>query len=90
MAVIEQVDQEQELKERLVQRIEQIHDLNALKGLSLILDSLLPKKIYITTPEEKEIIKERMQSLDAGNGIPHEIVKKEVREWLNNHPNASR
>jgi len=43
MAMMELIDQETELKERLIQRIESTHNLGVLRGVLLLLEEI-PKK----------------------------------------------
>ncbi len=53
-------------------------------------DDISAEGVYILAPEEEGRVKAAIQSLDAGNGIPNEVVKTEIREWLDNHPIHSR
>lgn len=90
MATIQQIDQEQELKERLFHQIETIHDLNVLRGVCSMIEKIASGSVYVPTQDEEEMLEKRLKSLDAGNGIPNETVQKELREWMINHPKLSR
>jgi len=82
MATTEWTDQEIELKERLIQRIESTHNLGVLRGVLLLLEEIPEKGIYILSPEEEKMVEERCREMDNGTGIPHEEVHREVEEWF--------
>jgi len=82
MATLERIDQETELKERLIQRIESTHNLGVLRGMLLLLEEIPEKRIFILSPEEEKMVEERCREMDGGAGIPHEEVRREVEEWF--------
>jgi len=82
MATIELIDQETELKERLIQRIESTHNLGVLRGVLLLLEEIPEKRIYILSPEEEKMVEERHREMESGVGIPHEEVCEKVEQWF--------
>ena len=42
----------------------------------------LPENVYTLSAEERECMNLARQQLDAGLGIPHEIVEDELNHWL--------
>jgi len=82
MATAELIDHETELKERLILRIESTQRLGVLQGMLSILDEFAEEDVYELTPEEETELNERVRDCKAGLGIPHEIVRAEVLEWL--------
>ena len=78
MAATELIDHENELKERLIQRIESTHNVSVLRGMLLLLDEIAGERIYRLSPEEKRIVEERHQEMESGVGIPHEDVMKKL------------
>ena len=53
-----------------------------LMDRELIQDEFVEEYVYELTPEEEEELDERIRESKAGIGIPHEIVRAEVRQWL--------
>ncbi len=53
------------------------------------LEQEIEDDVYILTPEEEEMIEAAEAELDAGLGIPHDIVMKEIREWFHSLPTNS-
>ncbi|MCL2116794.1 MAG: hypothetical protein FWH27_00045 [Planctomycetaceae bacterium] len=82
MAMAEQTDQEYRLKVKLFGRIERTHNLSLLRKVESLLDEQLPENVYLLSAEEREGMNLARQQLDAGLGIPHEIVEGELNRWL--------
>jgi hypothetical protein len=71
------------VRRELVRRLNRITDIDALRKITNYLAELkLPEDVYVLTPEEEQMIAEAEAELDAGLGIPDEIVRKETLEWL--------
>ena len=82
MAMVEQIDQEYRLKLKLFERIGRTHNISLLRKVESLLDEKLPENVYILSAEERECMKIARQQLDAGLGIPHEVVEDELNSWL--------
>ena len=82
MAIDELIDQTTELKERLIHRIESTRNTGVLRSILLLLEEIPEKRVYILSPEEKEMLEERHREMEKGVGIPHEEVCREIEEWL--------
>ena len=65
-----------------MERIESTHKLGVLRGVLSILDEFEEEYVYELTQEEEEELDKRIRESKAGIGIPHEIVRTEVRQWL--------
>lgn len=83
MATTEQIDLEQELKERLIRRIETTHNLGVLRGVLSLLDEIASDGVYVLTPEEEKMLDEAEAELDAGLGISGEEFREKNQTWLN-------
>ena len=82
MTTLELTDQETELKERLIQRIESTHNLGVLRGMLLLLEEIPEDNIYLLSPDERNIVEERHREMESGVGIPHEEVCEKVEQWF--------
>jgi hypothetical protein len=72
-----------ELKTILIHRISEINDISFLKALKTILDSKTDSGIMQLTQEQlDEIIASKIE-IEQGLFIENNVLKKEVRQWLN-------
>jgi hypothetical protein len=71
-----------ELKNLLINRIAEINDKSFLSAIKTIIDTKSESTIYKTTPEQRRRIKEGRAQLAKGEGIPNELVEKEIDQWL--------
>ncbi len=71
-----------ELKNLLINRIAEINDKSFLSAIKTIIDTKSESTIYKTTPEQRRRIKEGRAQLSKGEGIPNELVEKEIDQWL--------
>jgi hypothetical protein len=71
-----------ELKNLLINRIAEINDKSFLSAIKTIIDTKSESTIYKTTPEQRRRIKEGREQLAKGEGIPNELVEKEIDQWL--------
>jgi hypothetical protein len=71
-----------ELKKTLIHQITEINDISFLKALKTILDSKTESVVIsLTTEQRKEIIDSRKE-IEQGIFTEHELLNKEVSEWL--------
>ncbi len=82
MVTTEQLDVENVLKERLLERIETTRNLGVLRGVLSHLDEIAGDVVYELTPEEREDVNEGIRQSREGLGIPYETVMAGAREWL--------
>jgi hypothetical protein len=72
-----------ELKSVLIHQISEITDVSFLEALKTILDSKLDAIVLPLTPEQKKEILESQREVEQGHYIEHDVLDKEIREWLN-------
>ena len=53
-----------------------------LIDIELIQEEFVEEYVYELTPEEREAVEEGIRQSKARLGIPREIVRAEVRQWL--------
>ena len=82
MATTESMEHEYRLKAKLFGRIGRTHNIPLLRKVESLLDEKSPENVYILSAEEREGMNIARQQLDAGSGIPHEIVEDELNRWL--------
>lgn len=82
MATMELIDREERLKAKLIGRIGRSHDASLLREVESLLDKKLPEGVYVLSADEREKMNIARGQLDAGQGIPGEIVEEEMNDWL--------
>ena len=78
MATVELTDQ----KARLIGRIGRAHNVSVLREVESLLNEKLPESVYILSEDERRGMNIARQQLDAGHGIPDEIVEAEFNDLL--------
>ena len=78
MATTEVIDR----RSRLIGRIGRTNDVSVLREVESFLDEKLPESVYILSEDERRGMISALQQLDAGLGIPHEIVEAEMEALL--------
>jgi len=73
-----------ELKKAIIDRIQQVDDVELLKELLEILEDMTaaPPKMYKLTDEQKRQIKEAQDQIARGECFTDEEVNREEDEWL--------
>jgi hypothetical protein len=71
-----------EVKERIVSKINQIHDESILSELEILISNL-QEKPYPLSAEMIESLEKSEDDIREGNLIPHEQVMHELSEWIN-------
>jgi len=78
MATAELIDQQG----RLIGRIGRARNISVLREVESLLDEKLPESVYILSPDERRGMEVARRQLDAGLGIPDEIVQAEFNALL--------
>ena len=71
----------QSLKAELINSINNIEDIEYLKGLNQLVKD--KDEIYILSEEEEEAINEGLKDIEEGRYVTDEELNKEVTKWLN-------
>lgn len=71
----------QSLKAELINSINNIEDIEYLKGLNQLVKD--KDEIYILSKEEEEAINEGLKDIEEGRFVTDEELNKEVTKWLN-------
>jgi hypothetical protein len=72
-----------ELKNVLIHRIAEIEDISFLKAIKTILDSKAKNEILTLTDSQRDEIIASQKEIEQGLYIDHELLEKEITEWLN-------
>lgn len=72
-----------QLKNALIQRINEIEDVSFLKAIKAILDAKSEGKILKLTPELKTEIINSKKEISKGLYIDNEQLEKDMEIWLN-------
>ena len=67
----------------LIHRISEINDISFLKAIKTILDSKTETNVLQLTSEQLEKIIASKKQIEQGLFIEHDVLEKEVKEWLN-------
>ncbi|MFN8283719.1 MAG: hypothetical protein U0U67_10920 [Chitinophagales bacterium] len=73
--------QTQKIKDKLIRKIQKTNDINLLGKVELALNEKEEEQLLLTK-SEKTILKQRLNDVKNGIGIPHKDVMKEMKEWL--------
>ncbi|PLX08116.1 MAG: hypothetical protein C0594_06200 [Marinilabiliales bacterium] len=72
-----------ELRNYIINKLNQINDIKILNALKTIVDSTAEDlSVYSLTDEEKAILKDRQIQARNGEAIDSEEVFKEIESWL--------
>ena len=71
-----------ELKNMLIHQISSINDITFLKAIKTIIDTKSEKTVYMTTPEQKNQIKEGQDQIQRGEYITNGGIDIEIDKWL--------
>ncbi len=71
----------QSLKAELINSINNIEDIEYLKGLNQLVKD--KDEIYILSEEEEAAINEGLKDIEEGRFVTDEELNKEVTKWLN-------
>ena len=82
MATAELIDRDYRLKARLIGRIGRANNVSVLREVESLLDEKSPESVYVLTEDERRGMHIALQQLDAGLGIPDEIVEAEMNALL--------
>ena len=82
MATAELIDHDYRLKARLIGRIGRAHDASLLREVESLLDEKSPESVYVLSEDERKGMNIALQQLDAGLGIPDEVVEAEMNDLL--------
>lgn len=69
-------------KARLIGRIQRTHNVSVIREVESLLDEKIPESVYILSEDERRGMNHALQQLDAGLGIPHEVVEAEMEALL--------
>jgi len=74
------------IKEKLIEKIQNIEDESVLQDLLEIIDLELNlnNDIVELTDEQKSAINEGLQDIDEGRTFSHEQARKMIDEWMRN------
>jgi predicted transcriptional regulator len=73
----------EELKQILIERIEDVQDDDILEAIQRMLDvSSSSDKIYKLSDQERKSIQASRADIANGRVTSHEDLKKEINEWL--------
>jgi len=73
-----------ELRERLIQKIREIEDIEILEEIYGWLEDESHLGVYQLSEFEKGEVREAQEEIRKGKGISDEDVNKEIDEWLDN------
>jgi hypothetical protein len=71
-----------ELKNILIHRIAEIDDISFLKAIKTILDSKTDNEVLSLTEKQRDEIMASKKEIEQGLFIDHQVLDKEVKEWL--------
>ena len=76
-----------EIKSKFHELIDHIDDCDVLEGFYRALDHYHNRNRGIDiiddlTPQQMSRLNESVRQSEAGNGIPHQTMKAEIKEWL--------
>ena len=71
-----------EIKNFLIYRIAGINDKNFLTAIKTIIESKSETSVYLTTPEQRERIREGREQISRKEYFTNEQVELEVDKWL--------
>ena len=71
----------QNLKEELINSINNIQDIEYLKGLNQLVKD--KDEVYILSEEQEAAINEGLKDIEEGRYVTDEELNKEVNKWLN-------
>jgi hypothetical protein len=71
-----------ELKNILIHRIAEIDDISFLKAIKTILDSKTDNEVLSLTEKQRDEIMASKKEIEQGLFIDHQVLEKEVKEWL--------
>jgi predicted transcriptional regulator len=75
------MDSSIQIKNNLISRIKNSNDINFLRALQTIFDSL-EQSLYELSEQQKKSIEIGREEIQKGNFKEHEQVMTEMREWL--------
>ncbi|MDX2002235.1 MAG: hypothetical protein SFW35_07375 [Chitinophagales bacterium] len=74
----------QELKDHLINLIQDIEDESVLEELKSIIDMVQEEQaLYVLSPQQKKALDEAREDIKHGRLISNEDVEKEIDQWLN-------
>jgi hypothetical protein len=69
-------------RNQLIAYIEQVQDQNLIDEMLRMIQLHFEGNVFITSPSQKEAIREAQIEFAEGKGIPAEEVEREMEEWL--------
>lgn len=72
-----------ELKHRIIEKLSLIDDASFLKAIKTKVESKANEKVYQLSDYQKKRIEAGRKQVKKGQTISHEVLQKEVTQWLN-------
>ncbi len=71
-----------DIRNQIIQRLQEINDLSFLEAVKTILDSKAEKEVFYINDKMEQILLERKEKFEKGEFIDNDSVFKESEEWL--------